>query len=103
MGLDIGQQPFESRPFRRSPRISAVVIESGKGSPALVPLALYICVTGLPLRMQGIEILLQALLGGFPGVYSAAKNLGPGWDRATHFARSSQTSFLKQGQCCRPD
>ena len=78
MGLDIGQQPFESRPFRRSPGITAIVIEGGKGSPALVPLTLYICVTGLALRMQGIEILLQSLLGGFPGVDGAAKNFGPG-------------------------
>jgi hypothetical protein len=68
VGLDIGQQPFKSRPFRRSPGVSAVVVKSGKGSPALVPLTLYICVTGLPLCMQGIEILFQSLLGGFPGV-----------------------------------
>src|SRR5258706_14842351 len=99
MGLDVGQQPLESRPFRRSPGISAVVIKSGKGGPALVPLALYICVTGLALRMQGIEILLQSLFGGFPGVNRAAKNLGPGWDRVTHFVRPLQTSFLKQAQC----
>src|SRR5260370_18152378 len=97
MGLDIGQQPFASRPLRRSPGISAVVIKSGKGSPALVPLTLYIGVTGLPLRMQGIEILFQSLLGRFPGVDGAAKNLGPGWDRVTHFARSSQISLWKHG------
>src|SRR5216684_1600862 len=99
MGLDIGQQPSESRPFRRSSGISAVVIQRGKGGPALVPLTLYIGVTGLALRVQGIEILLQALLGRFPGVDGAAKNLGPGWDRITHFGRSLQTSFLKQAQC----
>src|SRR5258707_5615422 len=99
MGLNIGQQSFESRPFRRSPGIAAVVIKRGKGSPALVPLTLYICVTGLPLRMQGIEILFQSLFGGFPGVDGAAKNLGPDWDRVTHFVRSLQTSFLKQAQC----
>jgi hypothetical protein len=46
MGLDIGQQPLESRPFRRSPGIAAIVIEGGKGSPALMPLTLYIGVTG---------------------------------------------------------
>src|SRR6266478_10032581 len=54
----------------------------------LMPLTLYIGVTGLALRMQGIEILFQSLLGGFPGVDGAAKNLGPGWDRVTHFVRS---------------
>src|SRR6202011_4927990 len=98
MGLDIGQQPFQSRPFRRSAGITAIVIEGGKGGPALVPLTLYIGVTGLALRMQGIEILLQSLLGRFPGVDRAAKNLGPGWDRITHFVRSSQLSLLKQAQ-----
>jgi hypothetical protein len=97
--LDIGQQAFESRPFRRSAGITAIVIEGGKGGPALVPLTLYIGVTGLALSMQGVEILFQSLLGGFPGVDGAAKNLGPGWDRVTHFARSSQLSFLEQAQC----
>src|SRR6266446_5948665 len=99
MGLDIGQQPFESRPFRRSPGIAAIVIKRGKGSPALVPLTLYICITGLALGMQGVEILFQSLLGGFPGVDGAAKNFGPGWDRVTHFVRSSQTLLSKQAQC----
>src|SRR5260370_15789858 len=101
MGLDIGQQSFESRPFRRSPGIAAIVIEGGKGSPALVPLTLYICVAGLPLRMQGIEILFQSLLGRFPGVDGAPKNLGPGWDRVTHFVRSSKLSLLKYARCKR--
>ncbi len=99
MGLDVGQQPLKRWPFRRSSGIAAVIIEGGKGNPALVPLTLYICVTGLALGMQGVEILFQSLLGGFPGVDRAAKNLGPGWDRVTHFVRSSQISFLKQAQC----
>src|SRR6202011_5639769 len=103
MGLDIGPHPFESRPFRRSAGIAAIVIEGGKGSPALVPLTLYICVTGLALRMQGIEILFQSLLGRFPGVDGTAKNLGPGWDRVTHFVRSSKLSLLKQAQFRRQD
>jgi hypothetical protein len=60
--LNIGQQPFERWPFRRSAGIAAIVIEGGKESPAFVPLALYICVTGLALRMQGIEVLFQSLL-----------------------------------------
>jgi hypothetical protein len=46
MGLDVRQKSFESGPFRRSPGIAAIVIEGGKGSPALVPLTLYIGVTG---------------------------------------------------------
>src|SRR3984893_1193121 len=99
MGLNIGQQPLESRPFRRSAGITAIVIKGGKRGPALVPLTLYICVAGLALRMQGIEILLQSILGRFPGVDGAAKNLGPGWDRVTHFVRSSKLSLLKQAQC----
>ena len=68
MGLDVGQQPPKRWPFRRSSGIAAVIIESGKGNPALVPLTLYIRVTGLALGMQGVEILFQSLLGGFPGV-----------------------------------
>src|SRR5438128_8517560 len=99
MGLDVGQQPFESRSFRRPPGIAAIVIEGGEGGPALVALTLYIGVTGLALRMQGVEILFQSLFGGFPGVNRAAKHLGSGWHRVTHFARSSWTSLLKQAQC----
>ena len=40
-----------------------------------MPLALYIGVTGLALRMQGIEILFQSLFRGFPGVNRACENL----------------------------
>jgi hypothetical protein len=84
MGLDIGQQPFKGGPFRRSSGIAGVIIESGKGNPALVPLTLYICVTGLALGMQGVEILFEPLLGGFSGVDRAAKNLCGGCSWLTH-------------------
>jgi len=52
MGLDVGQQPLKRWPFRRSSGKAAVIIEGGKGNPALVPLTLYICVTGLALGME---------------------------------------------------
>src|ERR1700720_1131429 len=78
----------ESRPFGRPSGIAAVVVERGQGSPPLVPLTLYIGVTGLALRMQGIEVLFQARLGRFPGVDGAAKNLSLGWGRVTHLVRS---------------
>jgi hypothetical protein len=44
-------------------RNTPVVVEGGKGSPAFVPLALYIGLAGLALCMQGIEILFQPLFG----------------------------------------
>ena len=61
--LDIGQQPLEGWSVRRSAGISPVVVEDGKGRPALVPLAFYIGLTGLALRMKRIEILFQPLFG----------------------------------------
>jgi hypothetical protein len=82
--LDVGQQPLKRWPFRRSSGKAAVIIEGGKGNPALVPLTLYICVTGLALGMQGVEILFQSLLGGFPGVNRAAKSFCGGWSGLTH-------------------
>jgi hypothetical protein len=63
VGLDVGQQPLKRWPFGRSSGKAAVIIEGGKGNPALVPLTLYICVTGLALGMQGVEILFQSLFG----------------------------------------
>jgi len=74
MGLDVGQQPLKRWPFRRASGIAAVIIEGGKGNPALVPLTLYICVAGLALGMQGVEILFQSLFRGFSGVNRAAKS-----------------------------
>src|SRR5467141_2634896 len=84
MGLDVGQQPLKRWPFRRSSGIAAVIIEGGKGNPALVPLTLYICVTGLALGMQGVEILFQSLFRRFSGVNRAAKSFCGGWRGLTH-------------------
>src|SRR5882724_1905849 len=62
MRLDVGQQPLKRWPFRRPSGIAAVIIEGGKGNPALVPLTLYICVTRLALGMQGVEIQMTTAL-----------------------------------------
>ena len=92
MGLDVGQQPLKRWPFRRSSGIAAVIIEGGKGNPALVPLTLYICVTGLALGMQGIEILFQSLLGGF-WCKSRSERLWWGMERA--YARRLPTLVFR--------
>ena len=47
----------------------------GQGPPALRGLALDIGLAGLPLGVERIELLIQAMLGGFAGVDGAAQRL----------------------------
>ena len=86
---DIVEQFCESGSVHRSAGEPAIVIEIGELCPALVLLAEYIGGTGLTLRIQRVEVLLQALFGRLAGVDGAAladhgfatsrnpKNLGP--------------------------
>ena len=58
-----------SRPNSRRRHRSA-----GQCGPAFVLLTLYVSLAGFALRMQGIEVLLQPLFGGFAGVNRAAQH-----------------------------
>ena len=75
-GLDIGQQLFQGRAVEVAAGIGRVVVVLGEGPPALRGLALDIGLAGLPLGVQRIELLLQAMLGGFAGVDRAAQRFG---------------------------
>ena len=72
--LDIGQQPLQSRALHGAAGDSRHRrIVAGSASPALVPLARDVGLAGLALGIEGVELLLQPLLGRFAGVDGAAQ------------------------------
>src|SRR5918997_1438062 len=72
-GLDVGEQAGESRSVERASREAAVVVAVGQAAPALVGLALDEGLGCLALGIKGVEVLLQAVLGGLAGVDGTAK------------------------------
>ena len=71
--LDVGEQLLQRRPFQRAAGEAAVVVGVSDQRPALRALAGDVGLTGLALGVQRVELLLEALLGGLPGVDRAAK------------------------------
>ncbi len=59
---------LQSGPIDRGAGEPAVVISLGQAYPALVPLAVGESLAGLALRLQGIELLFESLLGRLAGV-----------------------------------
>src|SRR3981189_1837552 len=52
--------------------IGGVVIVLGEGAPSLRGLTLYIGLAGIALGIERVELLFQAMLGGFAGIDGAA-------------------------------
>ena len=71
-GGDIGQETLHRRSAESAAREAAIVVEGGQSRPALVPLAGNIGEAGFALGVEGIEVLLETVLGGFAGVDGAA-------------------------------
>src|SRR5207248_9591628 len=71
------EQPLQSRPIHRRAGEPAIIITGTQANPALVALAGDEGLTGLALRLQRIEFLLEPLLGGFAGVDRAADGSSP--------------------------
>src|SRR5580704_9057541 len=76
-GLDVLQQPLERRPLHRPARQASIVIHIGKREPSGMTLAHDVGLASLPLCVERIEFLLEALVGRFSGVDRAADG-GPG-------------------------
>jgi hypothetical protein len=53
------QQTLEGRSLQGSTGIAAIVVEGGKGAPALLALADDEGLTGFPLSVQGVEGLFE--------------------------------------------
>ena len=67
-GLDVLQKPLEGRPLHRPAGQAAVVVHVGKCNPAGMTLAYDIGLARLPLGVERIEFLIEALVGRFSGV-----------------------------------
>jgi hypothetical protein len=74
---DVGEQLLESGPIQGGAAEPAVSITLGQAYPAFVALSGDEGLTGLALRLQRIEFLLEPLLGGFAGVDRAADGCFP--------------------------
>ena len=61
--LNIGEQPLQGWPNRRAAGIAVVVVTIPNQSPALVRLASDVGLARLPLGVEGLEFLLEPLLG----------------------------------------
>jgi hypothetical protein len=62
-GLDVGHQPPQRRAFGVAAAVAPVVVALRQADPPLVPLGGDERLGGLALRVQGVERLVQALLG----------------------------------------
>ena len=71
-GRDVGEQPLQRRPLHVAAGEAAVVVALRRGLPALVLLAADVGLAGLPLGVEGVELLLEPLLGRLAGVDRAA-------------------------------
>ena len=71
--LDVAQQPLQCRPFQRGAGDAAIIIAVGHQHPSLGPLACHVSLTGLPLGIEGVELHVEPLLGGFARVDGAAE------------------------------
>jgi hypothetical protein len=71
-GLDVLQKPLEGRPLHRPAGQAAVVVHVRKRDPSGMTLAHDIGLASLPLGIERIEFLLEALVGRFSGVDRAA-------------------------------
>jgi len=74
---DVVKQPLQSRPIRRRAGEPAVVITCTLANPAFVSLTVDESLAGFALRLQGVELLLEPLLGGFAGVDRTANTFLP--------------------------
>ena len=67
-GLDVGKQPLKGGTLHRPAGETAIVIEIRDCGPARVLLARDEGFAGLTLCIEGVELLLQPLVGGLAGV-----------------------------------
>jgi hypothetical protein len=72
---DVIKEPQERRPLRRATGVAAITIARSDELPALVGLALQVGSRGLPLIVERVELLLQAMLGRNTGVDGAGSRI----------------------------
>ena len=75
-GTDIVQQTLQGRAVGVAAREAAIVVFGAQQRPAGMGLAFDIGLRGLVLGIERVEVLLQPLIGGDPGVDRAADCFG---------------------------
>jgi hypothetical protein len=83
--VDGGEQSLQRRTVEGATGEAAVVVGVRQQHPAFGLLALHVGGAGLPLGMERVELLLEPVLGGLPGVDGAADRLHQ--DRPPRLAR----------------
>ena len=71
--LDVGQQPLQRRPLQRAAGEAAVVVAVADQHPALGALGGDVGLAGVALGVEGVELLVEPLLGALAGVDRAAE------------------------------
>src|SRR5271157_333937 len=74
VSANVVEQSRERRPLHRAAGIAAVVVTSPDQLPAFMGLALDVGLRRLPLVVERVELLLQAMLGRNAGVDGAAES-----------------------------
>ena len=69
----LGEQPLQGGAFERSAGEAAVVVAAGQQAPALVRLGADVGLGRLALVVEGVELLIEPVLGRDPGVDRAAQ------------------------------
>src|SRR5208283_5425232 len=98
---NVVQQPLQRRAIHRAPGIGSIIVERGENRPTFVLLAGDVGLAGFALRIERIELLLEALLRRFAGVDGAAD---PCARRRTHLTglnhlRSPKPSARRSIDC----
>src|SRR6202012_5264133 len=73
-GSDVFQQPLQIGTVGRPAGISIIVVPGSGQSPTGMGLTLYVGGGCLILGVQRVELLIEALVGGDPGINSAAED-----------------------------
>ncbi len=73
---DVRQKPLQGRALGRAPGIAAIVVAGANQGPAVMGLAADIGLRRLLLGVEGVELLVEPVLGRDAGVDRAADPLG---------------------------
>jgi hypothetical protein len=73
---DIRQQPLQRRALGRATGIAAVVVTGADQGPAVMGLAADVGLRRLVLGVEGVELLIEPVLGRDPGIDRTADPLG---------------------------
>src|SRR5262245_24890373 len=82
-GAHLGQELLQRRAVERGTGECTILVAAGDQPPAVVRLALYICLTGLALGIERVEGKLKIVLGRFARIDGTARELADGSVHAT--------------------